>query len=532
MIDPNHVLRNEQAEAFAAHVEVHPDLVSAISPSNNERADDQRQARAARQTASLLRHAKDPTYLDWVATDPIGNASEALINNEALEPATEPLPSTILGVEKDLDHCRNERLGLLWKSGQDNGLGKTGGALLDALAGRSKRLSDQKADLFNRLRLDFSDLPAAEAIRATKTKAEQKGRLTMLQAHAAMERDGIIHLPSTDAKAEKFMPLIGAGKHILLMGPRGNVKSRFFEYLAQKSMDFAGKEGLPYKVGLNPNTLQSELIGRWTLKDGDTIFEPGPIMKAFIEDKPVIINEFNNADHELVSALEDIMLLSEGKSITFQQGDVKQSYARGKNFCVLGTANPDGKLHDRFAIDAAMRERFTGGIYDMEYPDSDVGIGEDPTENLYLLEVLLTDKSGMVAEPNTNWSASDVDTLAKIAHWTQYLASNPASSVDEQRFKDLFDNTNYGTLQPVLSNVVLGPRAMLELASRAQADPRLSLADVLVDFADAPDMRTHSAERRIFANILHELRILEAGDIEKRLHLPGYKTQPQTTSGA
>lgn len=556
-----HELRREQAEAFAnfiAHQELpQHQVIDAEALRENSAYDSETidrlarlvTARSTRRDASLLRwqainNGATNEYTSWLSSDLIGSTAEAMIAGEKLPIEVEPLPNSILGTEKELDERRMQRLHILWRSGQNGGLGISEARIFDELIDRTNQLQKNTTVLFNELSRSIVAEDEAEARQRTILRALQKSRLIRSEHHKQAERDGIIHLPSTDARAEKFMPLVAAGKHLLFMGPRGTAKSAFSRYLANMATEFAGSERPVFatlkeagkqvdaqehiddtipEITLTPKTQESEIVGRWTLQNGDTIFAPGPLLQALERDVPFIIEEFNNAGHELQSVMQRVMLLKPGQPISFQHGDSTKVFTRGKNFCVIANANPNDGTYDRYNIDAAMLERFTGGDYYFGYPDQGIKYEDDPIENKMLLEIALTDKSGKVRSPNQNWGKEDLSKLASLAHRTQYLASHPAASVRNQHIKAFLGHDNFGTNKPVLANVVLSPRLALDLVARAQANPTLTLQDVLVDFAASPVLMSHHRERRVIAELMVQHNIILEEKVAEKMHIPDFK---------
>jgi midasin (ATPase involved in ribosome maturation) len=216
----------------------------------------------------------------------------------------------------------------------------------------------------------------------------------------------------------------------------GIAKSRVALYMAKKVNNYNGREDMPlFETSIKPDTPVGDVIGRWVLRNGESVFEEGPVLKALSADSVVSVEEFNNADHDVQSMLQRIMLLKVGEPFVVQQGDAKKEYVRGKNFCIIASANPDTKATNRFKLDNAMRERFTGGIFESLYPDSKVKLGEDLEEIPDFVDSLLVDKATLKRKlPNKHWSDEDVDKLGRVAYWTQVLATNPGSTlkIDER----------------------------------------------------------------------------------------------------
>ena len=106
----------------------------------------------------------------------------------------------------------------------------------------------------------------------------------------------IVHYSIQSNEVEIFKSAYAARPPVLLKGPTGCGKSRFVEYLASE-LD------LPLvTVACNEDTSASDLIGRYLLKNGDTLWQDGPVSRAVKMGALLYLDE-------VVEAREDVTVL-------------------------------------------------------------------------------------------------------------------------------------------------------------------------------------------------------------------------------
>ena len=544
-----HDLANDHAIAWQNHIIENPELIDLVAPvdvSNvaNPQLEQQLDKQRAGRAASILRIAGQAEadiypdavetakrvlgidtnpYIEWRSQDAEGQKLDLALGAEFAD-FRGRLPEKIGDIEQSMQDAREKIFKILWSSGRNEGLSPTDHKVLEGWRARKEALKDgggYRTDVLELLRLRFNHLPADEARKKTEQAIDRGQTIARLERQKQSKTDGVFHLKNSDTLIEGILPQIGAGKHVLIYGKPGIAKSNIARYSARKSMKYDGRdEEIVAEISVKPDTRISEIIGGWRLR-GETVFDPGIVLQALEKDIPVSINEFNNADHDIQSVLERIMLLKPGEPFVVQQGDAKKVYTRGKGFCIIATANPDSKTTSRFKVDTAMRERFTGGIFEAEYPDQEVGIGDDPIETVEIIETLLADPKKLTRHlPNPKWIDKDVDNLAKITHWTQYLATHPGSSVDSSLpGHNAMPSPAFASEKPPLAHIVMSPRQMQDTIERAVADPTLSLLDALVKVLNAPDLREHRDEQKVTAEMLKQYFTVDSAKINAQFRL-------------
>lgn len=87
---------------------------------------------------------------------------------------------------------------------------------------------------------------------------------------------------------------------LLLKGPTGCGKSHLVEHMARKM-------GRPLiKVACNEDTNAADLLGRFLLKGGETIWQDGPVTRASREGGILYLDEFAEAREDVVVALHPL----------------------------------------------------------------------------------------------------------------------------------------------------------------------------------------------------------------------------------
>jgi hypothetical protein len=155
--------------------------------------------------------------------------------------------------------------------------------------------------------------------------------------------------------SKMFMP-------VFISGLSGNGKSLMVEQACAKLKR-------PYvRVQVTPETDESDLIGKYTLIDGNTVFEYGPVIHAMRTTNCILlIDEIDRGNNKLL-ALQGIL---EGKSYLVKKTGELISPAPGFNIIATGNTKGRGSDSGHFTaatlIDEAFLERFTITM-DQGYP--------------------------------------------------------------------------------------------------------------------------------------------------------------------
>lgn len=105
---------------------------------------------------------------------------------------------------------------------------------------------------------------------------------------------------STDNEAEVFESCYNLRLPLLLKGPTGCGKSQFVEFMANKL-------NRPLiKVACNEDTNAADLIGRFLIQNGETVWQDGPVTRAIKSNALLYLDEFAEAREDVIVALHPL----------------------------------------------------------------------------------------------------------------------------------------------------------------------------------------------------------------------------------
>lgn len=121
---------------------------------------------------------------------------------------------------------------------------------------------------------------------------------------------------------------------ILLWGHAGTGKSSFFENVAAKT-------NRPLiRVQHTINTEESHIVGQWTVRDGATVFELGPLAVAMRNGHLYMADEYDFAMPSVLSVYQSVL---EGKSLVIKEADHANRVIKPHpNFRFVATGNTNG----------------------------------------------------------------------------------------------------------------------------------------------------------------------------------------------
>lgn len=121
---------------------------------------------------------------------------------------------------------------------------------------------------------------------------------------------------------------------ILLWGHAGTGKSSFFENVAAKT-------NRPLiRVQHTINTEESHIVGQWTVRDGATVFELGPLAVAMKQGHLYMADEYDFAMPSVLSVYQSVL---EGKSLVIKEADAANRIIKPHpNFRFVATGNTNG----------------------------------------------------------------------------------------------------------------------------------------------------------------------------------------------
>lgn len=158
----------------------------------------------------------------------------------------------------------------------------------------------------------------------------------------------VFYLP-TASEVEIFQHSHRARLPLLLKGPTGCGKTRFVEYMAEMSgLDLV-------TVSCNEDTSATDLLGRYLIKGGETIWVDGPITRAIRQGSILYLDEIAEARpdaivviHSLTDHRREIYLDRTGEKLKAPD-----------SFMVVVSYNPEYQ-HSMRELKQSTRQRFVG----------------------------------------------------------------------------------------------------------------------------------------------------------------------------
>ncbi|HHH27528.1 MAG TPA: CbbQ/NirQ/NorQ/GpvN family protein [Polyangiaceae bacterium] len=150
---------------------------------------------------------------------------------------------------------------------------------------------------------------------------------------------------------------------LLLKGPTGVGKSRFVEYMAKRL-------GRPLvTVACHDDTSATDLLGRFLIRGGDTVWQDGPVTRAVREGAILYLDEFAEARSDVVVVLHP--LADFRRRIYIDRLD--QELVAAEGFMLVASYNP-GYQHRLKEIKPSTRQRFVGLSFNYPTPELEIAI--------------------------------------------------------------------------------------------------------------------------------------------------------------
>lgn len=90
------------------------------------------------------------------------------------------------------------------------------------------------------------------------------------------------------------------------------------------------------RVALNADSGPEDLLGTWTLVDGNTVFAMGPAARAWVNGVPLVIDEVDKGSSSVVTVLHALLDDAQIAKITLPTGEVIRP---AEGFCAFATMN-------------------------------------------------------------------------------------------------------------------------------------------------------------------------------------------------
>lgn len=161
---------------------------------------------------------------------------------------------------------------------------------------------------------------------------------------------------ATGHEESVFLAAHTARLPVLLKGPTGCGKSRFVEAMAAR----LGRELVT--VACNDETSAADLLGRWLVRGGDTVWQDGPVTRAVREGAILYLDEVAEAREDVIVVLHP---LTDHRRALYVDRHAEELQAPA-SFQLVASFNP-GYRRGPKELKPSTRQRFVG--IDFTYPE-------------------------------------------------------------------------------------------------------------------------------------------------------------------
>lgn len=364
--------------------------------------------------------------------------------------------------------------------------------MIDKLAKKSIAIRSQAA-LSNRA-LTKREIRRLDVISEHMVQASEQRRLVVSSREVISEilsrraikdaqdlRRGLLLTEDMQDKIDYILPSLMAGRPVLLVGETGGAKTALAEFVAKEyiignRLDSESVE--PEFISGHAEVNSYQLVGKMSIKDGDTQFDPGPMIRAMEQGKPLILDEINAMPADFLKRLNKVMQLRPGDSYIPQEDSGREVKIKS-GFCIIATAN---EKSDRYKgvndLSVEFQNRFGANVVRVGYPDANVPDGQPPKDNLRLALAFLSDRSGEI-DPSIDMQ--QVGSFVRAAHVTQKLFTK----------SDIPDYVDSDTVRDGLKEAVIAPRTMIDILSKIKEghDFNEILSNFAAGFKNASDRK-------------------------------------------
>lgn len=168
--------------------------------------------------------------------------------------------------------------------------------------------------------------------------------------------EGEIFFVAKSQEVEVFERCFALQLPLLLKGPTGCGKSHLVEHMARKL-------NRPLvKVACNEDTNAADLLGRFLLKGGETVWQDGPVARAIRSNAILYLDEFAEAREDVVVALHP--LSDQRREVYLDK--INETLRAEKAFMLVASYNP-GYQRGLRELKPSTKQRFV--CLGMEYLD-------------------------------------------------------------------------------------------------------------------------------------------------------------------
>lgn len=278
-------------------------------------------------------------------------------------------------------------------------------------------------------------------------------------------KHGLLYTREMQDVVYGFVPQLLAGKPVLLVGETGGAKTAAAEEMArQVNKQLGRKDPNEYEFVSGYGQMNSyQLMGKDTIKDGSVEFTYGAITRALRDGKPLIIDEGNAMDPDILKRLNKVLQLKPGDTFQIQE-DGGEKILVQKGFCVIMTANEKSTRYKGVnEMSSDFKNRFGANVARVSYPDIDILPGQVPKTLMRLAVAVLVDQYGNIPTDNKNIDAGQISKFVGACHRLQRLFAVPITDLPQGEVVDPAITRNAASGQTALKMETISPRLMTSI---------------------------------------------------------------------
>ena len=301
-------------------------------------------------------------------------------------------------------------------------------------------------------------------------------------------KHGLLYTKEMQEVVDGFVPQLLAGKPVLLVGETGGAKTAAAEEMArQVNKQLGRKDPNEYEFVSGYGQMNSyQLMGKDTIKEGSVEFTYGAITRALRDGKPLIIDEGNAMDPDILKRLNKVLQLKPGDTFQIQE-DGGEKILVQKGFCVIMTANEKSTRYKGVnEMSSDFKNRFGANVARISYPDIDILPGQAPKTLLRLAQAVLVDQYGNIPTDNENINANQISKFVGACHRLQRLFTVPITNLANNEVVDPAVTRNAASGQTALKMETISPRLMTSILEDLRVGGRngITLKSILTRYVE------------------------------------------------
>jgi hypothetical protein len=350
------------------------------------------------------------------------------------------------------------------------------------------------------------------ASRAKDTILRSGAEISELERRIVLDKkrqldEGVLMTDQMSDVEKKNINSLLTGKPILIVGETGGAKTGLAKHMAAEILRRLGRpDEIPEFVSGSGELNTYQLMGKTDLSDegGNSVtnFAEGPMVRAMREGRPIIIDEVNSIDGNLLKRLNEILLKRPGDTYQIQE-DNGMEVTIAPGFCIIATMNE--KSHRYKGVDSLGAD-FIDRVNraNIKYPDQDTPVGAEniPPDLMLLATLTLTDKMGKLNLANI--TPDELVKFVQVAHYTQMMFTRPAS---DRSFESYVNSGQIAdSTQTALEKAVISPRNMVKIIEQIRdGKGTISLEYILTQFLGSVEVPN---DKKIMTTLFEEFDLI------------------------